>query len=183
MKFSNFIIYILILYGINKLAGRIKIIINSKYKTEWYKYGFLSRKDLVKLAPMEFKEWCISFLERSDYYNVVKDNLSDITNYNYFCCNKDDIRYYVLCDLTEEKDEKEDDYEEFGRPQFQRFIGTLEHNRISHGIIITTGDLSEDAIGYYNNLPKRYHIEVFDGIRLNKAYRKIRNQEVYLSIQ
>jgi len=183
MKFGNLIIGVLILYIINKLAGRLKIIINSKYKIEWYKYGFLSRKDLVKLTPIEFKKWCTSFMERSGYYNVVQDNFSSITNNNYFYCRKDNVRYYVLCHLTEEKDEKEDDYEEFSRSQFQRFIGTLEHDRISHGIILTTGDLSKDSIGYFNSIPKRFHIEVIDGINLNKAYRKLRNKEVYLSIQ
>lgn len=156
--------------------------LNGWYKLEYVKYGFLSRHYLCSnIAAYEFEDWCKSILESMGYNHLKKIsetmeggvNLTSVNNntYNYIC-----TRLYGL--QTDNKDNVSDDYKKVGRPEIQEFIGALVHDEVKNGVIITTGDFTDEAIEFVNLLPKEYSVVLIDGITLTKELRKIRKKEV-----
>lgn len=147
-------------------------------KKEWYKYAFLSRKHLVQLPIADFEEWCCYFLKRQSYSDINIISTWQDNNYKTISCTNDTEQVYVWCKLTKEIDEKVDDYENIDRSELQKFIGTMEHDNVAEGIVITTGDFNKGALEYVENLPKRFTITLYDGASLSKMHRKMREKEV-----
>ena len=176
-----FILIVLIIYNkiINLLYSRLKVM----HKDNWYKFAFLSRKHLLQLSIGNFEDWCVNFLEIYGYKNVTIIPTWNDCKYKTITCLKDSKKFYVLCKQTKEISEKVDYYEKLGRPELQKFIGTLEHDCISNGIVFTTGDFTNEANEYAQNLPKRISLQLFDGISITKEHRKFREEEISLLLQ
>lgn len=177
-----FIIFIALL-ACNKLLEILNNKLENNNKTEWFKYAFLSRKHLVGLSISYFQDWCVCFLKRLGYSNFKIVPVCKNENYKDIICLKENKTTYVSCILTKEIDEKQDDYFIVGRPELQKFIGTMEHDNIFDGILITTGDFSSDALAYVDSLPEKFSIKLFDGITLTQTHRTLREKEVALLIQ
>lgn len=182
----QFLIIFLLLVGLSiysRIVNLLNLKLESLHKINWYKFAFLSRKHLVKLSTGDFEDWCVNFLERQKYKHVTIVPTWNDTKYKTITCLKASQEYYVFCKQTKEISEKEDDYEKIGKDQLQKFIGTLEHDHISNGIVITTGNFTFRANEYALNLPKRISLQLFDGISVTKEHRKLREEEVSLLIQ
>lgn len=183
---KQFIIIVLVFIGLKAYSNILKILnekLNSFHKREWFKYAFLSRKHLVQLSTENFEDWCCDFLNRSGYSNVTITSAWDDNKFKTITCINNGKKVYVWCKLTNEIKETEDDYGTLGRPELQQFVGTMEHDNIAEGIVITTGDFSDEALEYAKKLPKRLSIDLYDGIALTKAHRNLREKEVSLLLQ
>ncbi|MCT8976282.1 restriction endonuclease [Clostridium sp. CX1] len=182
-KFYSLILFLIALKCYSKILLFLKDRLNSYHKKEWYKYAFLSRKHLVQLSIGDFEDWCCYFLERQDYSDVSIVSTWNDNKYKTITCKKDNTEVYVWCKLTSEVEEISDSYGTVGRPDLQKFIGTIEHDNITQGIVITTGDFTSEALDYVKNLPERFSITLYDGIALSKYHRKIREKEVAMLLQ
>lgn len=182
----QFLIFFLLLVSLliyNKIIDLLNIKLVAHHKINWYKFAFLSRKHLVELSIGDFEDWCVNFLERQNYKHVTIAATWNDSMYKTITCLKSEQATYVYCKQTKEIDEQEDDFEKFEKPQLQKFVGTLEHDHISNGVIITTGNFTFEASEYAQNLPKRISLQLFDGITITKEHRKLREKEVTLHLQ
>ncbi|WP_186429650.1 restriction endonuclease [Clostridium sp. BSD9I1] len=183
---KQFIIIALIFVALKIYSKLLRILnekLNSFHKKEWFKYAFLSRKHLVQLSIGDFEDWCSDFLVRLGYAGVTITHTWDDNKFKTITCENKGNKVYVWCKLTDEIKEIEDDYAILGRPELQQFIGTMEHDNITEGIVITTGDFNNGALEYLEKLPDRLSVTWYDGVSLTKAHRKLREQEVSLILQ
>jgi hypothetical protein len=156
--------------------------VNSKFEEEYLRYGFLSRYYLsTKLTDYEFEEWCKCILENMHYKNIKNISESIEGGVNLVSINKD-IPVYISTRLYglefNEKSNVNDNYRTIGRPEVQKFVGALVHDKVKNGVIVTTGDFTNEAVEYVKSLPKDYLIVLIDGIALTKELRKVRKREV-----
>jgi restriction endonuclease Mrr len=149
---------------------------------EYIKYGFLSRYYLSShLTQYKFEEWCIYVLESMGYKNLT--NISELIEggVSIIAPDKNKTTYISTRLYGLESDSKSnlnDKYFKIGRPELQKFVGALVHDNITDGILITTGDFTEEAINYVKSLPPMYSIMLIDGITLTKYLRKLRKKEI-----
>jgi restriction endonuclease Mrr len=152
------------------------------FDEEYIKYGFLSRYYLSShLTQYKFEEWCIYVLESMGYKNLT--NVSELIEggVNIIAPDKNKTTYISTRLYGLESDDKKnlnDKYFKIGRPELQKFVGALVHDNITDGILITTGDFTEEAINYVKSLPAMYSVVLIDGITLTKYLRKLRKKEI-----
>ena len=183
---NDFAIFSLILVELlifNKILDFFSLRLKTYHKVNWYKFAFLSRKHLVKLSNGVFENWCVNFLERQGYRDVTIFSVWNDNKYKTITCLSQNEMVYVFCKHTKEITEIEDSYEKLGRPELQKFIGTLEHDNVSKGIVITTGDFTPEANEYAQDLPERITLQLFDGSNLIEEHQKFREKEVSLLLQ
>lgn len=153
---------------------------------EYLKYGFLSRYYLSShLTQYKFEEWCIYVLENMGYKNLT--NVSELIEggVNIIAPDKNKTTYISTRLYGLESDNKKnlnDKYFKIGRPELQKFVGALVHDNITDGILITTGDFTDEAINYVNSLLPKYSIVLIDGITLTKYLRKLRKKEISIRL-
>ena len=149
---------------------------------EYIKYGFLSRYYLSsQLSQYKFEEWCSYILESMGYENLT--NVSELVEggVNIIALGENKTTYIStrLYGLdSDNKSNVNDKYYRIGRPELQRFVGALIHDNITDGILVTTGDFTDEAKNYIKSLPGKYSIALIDGITLTKYLRKLRKEEI-----
>lgn len=180
------LVFVLVLIFSSKLIKFIENKINSKFNSEYVKYGFLSRYYLSsRFTDREFQEWCKYFLKNMHYRNLKNVSENFEGGISFISTNNKNPTYistrlYQLKDSEKNKQKKnvDDSYKAIGRPEVQKFVGALVHDRVKSGVIITTGDFTQEAIEYVRSLPKDYLIVLIDGAALTKELRKIRKREI-----
>jgi hypothetical protein len=156
--------------------------LENRFDEEYIKYGFLSRYYLSShLTQYKFEEWCIYILESMGYKNLT--NVSELIEggVNIIAPDKNRTTYISTRLYGLDSDNKKnlnDKYYKIGRPELQKFVGALVHDNITDGILITTGDFTDEAINYVKSLPDKYSIVLIDGIALTKYLRKLRKKEI-----
>jgi hypothetical protein len=156
------------------------------FREEYIKYGFLSRYYLSsQLTQYKFEEWCIYILESMGYKNLT--NVSEFIEggVNLVAPDKNKTTYISTRLYGLDSDNKKnlnDKYCTIGRPELQKFVGALVHDNIMDGIIITTGDFTDEAINYVKSLPSKYSMVLIDGITLTKYLRKLRKKEISIRL-
>lgn len=121
------------------------------------------RNELYNLSPREFELWCGDFLKSNNYENVVvspvgPDGGVDIK------CTKNEVPIYVECKryvLHKKASFKVD------AAIVKKLLGAMTADKVFHGIIITTGIITEDALVFINTLPKSISIKYYDGSFFN----------------
>lgn len=167
----------------SKHLNKLNIELRNNHRSQWLKYGLVSRKHLAELSIGDFENWCFNLLEKLGYKNIEIASSWRYENYKTIISTKYKKTIYVWCKLAKEIDEYSDNYESIGRPDVQRFIGTLEHDNVTDGIIITTGDFTSEALKYVNSLPNKFNISIYDGVALTNTHRAIREKEISLLLQ
>lgn len=151
--------------------------IEDKFKEEKLMYGLTSRHFLSNLTYKEFENFCSYFLTKNHYANIYTVSEAFNGGISLICSDSNFDKVYVGCIKCDSKENKNNDvYNSTGRPELQKFIGAMVHDKIYNGIVITNGDFTKEAIEYINNLPKHYNIELIDGIGLSKACWNIRKK-------
>jgi hypothetical protein len=137
----------------------------------------------------EFVDWCDRYLEHQGYtrQNIisrknykpeskdsdVKGNIADMI----YLDNSNNTSVYVQCILLKQSDNisaaNEDNWPKVGRPDMQKAVGSMAKEDIYKGIIITTGDITDEALEYANTLPKLYLLEILQGHKLAELHRKL----------
>jgi len=174
-------IFIILIYS-GKIIKEMKNTAEWQFKSDYLKYGYLSRYYLsMNLSPSKFEDFCKDILGKMGYKNLeyVSETMESGNNIRL---TSSKLSTYISTRLygvkNNEKRNIDDSYEAIGRSEVQKFIGALVHDKIKNGIIMTTGDFTEEAIKYTESLPGEYTIKLIDGIALTKELRKIREKEI-----
>ncbi|MFU0824666.1 restriction endonuclease [Clostridium sp.] len=164
---------------LNKLLYPMEDKIKNRFKQEMAVYGLISRYFLSNLSQNEFEEYCSYLLNNIGYSNIMPIS-EDFTGGLSLVCNKSsNSKIYVSCVKSPYKENNTDDnYAIVGRPELQKFIGIMVHDKVKKGIVITTGDFSDYAIEYVNHLPLEYDIKLINGIELSKISWEIRQKNI-----
>jgi hypothetical protein len=172
------------------IAVRVGIVVISKYifscsitdLDNRLDYALVSRKDLAKASDSQFVRWCFKLLERNSFTSV--DLVSTLIRKNVQICGyAGPKKVYVKCLKADLKSDSkhEDDYENVGRPDIQKLVGTMEHDGVYEGWFITNGNFSSEAISYASTLPEDYKINLIDGAELTRLHRL--SQRQYLTVE
>lgn len=190
--FISLLVILITLIAFGKITKTINDNIEKNFKSDYLKYGFLSRYYLAKnLTPLEFEDFCKDILKDMGYKNLENFSESFEGGINLCSTNKNKRTYISakLYGLIKNEDEEKlvkenvnDEYEKVGRPEAQKFIGALVHDEVKNGIIITTGDFTDEAKQYIESLPEDFSIILIDGISLTNKLRNIREKEIMIRI-
>jgi HJR/Mrr/RecB family endonuclease len=130
------------------------------------KQGIIQIEDLHELTPTEFEHWCGSFLDKEGFYNIYvtpkdSDDGKDII------CRKTNEVYYVECNrfVLNQATKYQIDVE-----IVKQLIGSMVSDKITNGIIITSGIFTKEAINYIETLPKLYKVLMYNGKDLVNDY-------------
>jgi hypothetical protein len=130
----------------------------------------------------DFLYWCGQFLSDEGFTDIEytcnkEDKCNDIL------CYKDREPVYVQCrllgNIIKDSAVQEDHWESMGRPDLQKFVGTMIHDDIHQGIVLTTGDFTGEAMAYAGSLPERIAVDLIDGKELTKKVRVLRGKAYY----
>lgn len=184
-----FILLVIALHALRNILSIINSHIDSNYEKEYLKYGFVSRKNLSKLNQNEFTKWCCKIVGNLGY-NSIEITTNEYTERNLICKDKSGL-IYVKCTPLKLKDTEndkkvgidEDNYETLGRPDIQKLVGEMVHDKVNNAVVITNGDFSNEVLEYIGTLPSKYSIKLINGIELTKQFRKIRQHESSLHFE
>jgi HJR/Mrr/RecB family endonuclease len=144
----------------------IKAVINNRKNLNRWKIGKISLQDLHHLTPREFEFWCGDFIKKLGYMDVVyspngADGGKDII------CKKFGDTAYIECKRFESSLSTPFKVDE---QICKKLVGSMVHDGIKKGMIITTGIIDSSAIEYINTLPKGYELELLDGNDILRQY-------------
>jgi hypothetical protein len=186
MRLITLLIFAAVLILSNKVIKSGYKKLEDWFGEEYIKYGFLSRYYLSsQLTQYKFEEWCSYILESMGYKNLT--NVSELIEggVNIIAPDKNKTTYISTRLYGLDSDNKKnisDKYCKIGKTEIQKFVGALVHDNITDGILITTGDFTDEAINYVNSLPPKYTIVLIDGITLSKYLRKLRKKEISIRL-
>lgn len=179
----NIVIVLIVCYLFFKLLDKAFEVYSQnkteKNNREWLKYGFLSKHDLHHLDPFEFEKWCAEFLEKLGYTDVVVTSERIDGGKDIICKYNGEI-VYVECKRY--LDDPETPFQ-VSRDIVQKLVGAMVGDGIHHGIIITTGIITDRSIEYVKNLPEEYKVDLIDGDTLIKLYRETRLKEIDMNLK
>lgn len=174
ITFVSTILLVVIIIKFSRLIFKTTNILKT-YRREYgeieeLKSGNISLDNLHNLSPSEFEHWCAIFLEKDGYTDIVvtsekSDGGKDIV------CKKGDETYYIECKRYSYST-KAKNFVDIG--VVRKLLGSMEGDRVTNGIIITSGIVTQEALDYANTLPKSYSIDIYDGKDLIKEYNKIK---------
>lgn len=177
------IVIFVVLIGILTLMSNIlctaKTAKKRKDHANWLKYGLISKKDLYNLDPYEFGKWSAWLLEKLGYRNVFVTEETTYTGKDIIC-EKDGEIVYIVCKKLGFPGVSEN-HSMITINMVQGLVGAMVHDRISHGMIITTGIATQEAMRYIEGLPSVYEITIIDGNKLIKLHRDLRERSIYVN--
>jgi hypothetical protein len=144
----------------------ISVILNSNNNLRRWKRGYIVLEDIYNLTPKEFEFWCGEFISRLGYTKII------------YSPNKDEDTISLICRLYNEKVYvvcKKFLYTPattsvINEDICKKLIGSMLHDGVKRGIIITSGIIADSAIKYINSLPKFYKFELLDGADIINQY-------------
>jgi hypothetical protein len=183
MDYLEKIFYMIALIVTLKIIGMIlmdfKDKVNLTNSRNRLTYGLASRKDLSRLSNSSFITWSVGILRDIGFSNIkiMSYKLSDSYQIK---ASINGTQAYIKFFKLQLKDtpSNEDDFSTVGRPDLQKFVGTMELDNIKIGYVITNGNFSSDANEFAATMPDGYYIKVIDGCELTRLHR--RNQKQYL---
>lgn len=186
LKLMLFIVILICFKFTRKFLSPKEIEIKESFKEQRLKYGLASRHFLSnKLSDREFESCCAYFLINDGYSNITHVSEDFKGGLSLICNEHDDSKIYVSCIKSSHKENNlNDDYDTVGRPELQKLIGIMIHDKVYKAIVITTGNFSSDAKKYVEQLSSEYNIQLIDGISLSRSMWKIRENNIQnLSIE
>lgn len=143
-------------------------------------YGLASRKDLAKLSDASFIMWTINILKDIGFSSIkiMTYNLKESYQIKAIINGQ---AAYISCVKAKQNEgsNDEDDFSSIGRPELQKFVGTLEYDKVKIGYVLTNGDFAATAVEFAETMPSGYFLKLIDGCELTRLHR--RNQKQYLS--
>lgn len=167
--FSVFALIIASFVILNSVIPKLNLMIYEKKELKKLQYGITSRQDLFYLDKNIRNNLFENLLSYLGYDNIALGSTKGLKDVSYIGSLGSDPLYVLLniVDLSDNINEEEK-IPRVGRPTLQRFLGTMIHDEIKKGIIITNGAFSDDALTFAANLPENYEIKLIDGINLTK---------------
>ena len=131
----------------------------------------ISLKDILLLTPLEFEIFCESYLSFAGYNNiehVVADEFTGDGGKDIIC-SKNNEKYYVEC---KRYSNKSDAPFLVDISIVRKLLGAMIGDNINKGIIITTGNITDDAKEFCNNLQSSFSIEFITGYDLLEMFKE-----------
>jgi hypothetical protein len=143
-----------------------------------WKDGGIDLEDLHGLSPREFEFWCAEFLTKLGYTNIKQSPMGPDSGVDIVCDHKDE-KVYVQCKRY---------FYGKGAPYVVdskvcvNLVGAMKAkvcetsangdntDKVTKGILITTGIITNDAIQFIRTLPSEYDIELLDGNDIIERY-------------
>ena len=146
---------------INKTSKYLKL--RKLYTTniERLKHGIIKIEDLQELTPDEFEHWCERFLVKEGFYNICATPKGSEVGKDIICKKGNEL-YYVDC--------KSFLYNQLDIDIVKKLVGSMVSEKVTKGIIITSGTFTKEAIVYVKTLPSQYKILMYAGKDLVKDY-------------
>jgi restriction system protein len=140
----------------------------------------VSKKDLYLLPPWRFEEWCSRFLQKMGYSDMqIFSNRSE--GEKNIVCKHGCSPVYVECFQTyveEGKIDRDNYYGKVGRPAIQKLVGTMFHDSVKSGVVMTTGYFSKEAEDYVKTLPEDYEVMLINGDMLSMKHWEFIHNEI-----
>ena len=131
-----------------------------------------------KAEPESFHQWISRLLKMMGYTEIKANIFDEDSGYDFSCAEKG-RKVYVVCKLWQ--------IDRFEEPvkltTVQKLIGAMVGGRVKKGLIITAGELTDEARQYIDALPVSYRITVWDGEKLmEKLYdlRKVKLEPLFV---
>ena len=177
MILIKIVLYFIYAFILIKLSTFIFEYLNShlkhliKYKR--INYGILSMQDFYEYGLSTFLDLCKIYLEDLGFYNI-EEAYVEYKNIDYIC-TKNNKKAYVGCVLEDLYLIQNKDSEMFsvGRPDIQKFLGQMVHDKVTKGIIITNACVTKEGIEFVEKLNSEYKILLVDGYTLSNRLREI----------
>jgi|LFRM01.1.fsa_nt_gb restriction endonuclease Mrr len=128
------------------------------------------KQELLRLKDPELmNRWITRLLEMLGYSDVKQNILNEESGYDFTCLEKG-RKVLIACKL-----QKARDYEEpLTTGTVQKLVGAMVGDRVKKGLLLTTGELTEEARRYIERLPVSYKITVLDGQSLMEKIHDLR---------
>ena len=162
MKINSIFTYIIIII-FSLLIGRLIISIYNYYKSlkkSNAKYTLLQL--ISRLSPIEFEIWCSEYLINLGYSNIILSPAHNCSEKNIIC-KKNNNNYYVKC-------KKLLPGELLSLKEVKTFLGIMVGDNISNGIIITNGNVTEEAENFLRTLTATYNINIISASKFKIPY-------------
>lgn len=149
----------------------VKKINKTQKNLKRWKQGLINLDDIHSLTPREFEFWCGEFLYNQGYSKIEQTPL-DPDGGKDIICVYNNKKTYIEC--------KRYIYSNTAKlivdaQICKKLVGAMVHDNVSRGIVITSGIISKNSKEYINSLPDGYYIELYDGERIVKEYKKLRD--------
>lgn len=141
-------------------------------------YGIVSRKDLISLSDFNFIQWSIPILENLGLHNIDLINYKLSYNFQVKGYINGKLSYIKFVKLKQDSSNPNDEDAFFtvGRPDLQKFVGTMERDNVKIGYVLTNGNFSSEANDYAKTMPSNYCLKLIDGCELTRIHRRTQNQ-------
>jgi HJR/Mrr/RecB family endonuclease len=162
---------------ISHVIDLIKTIIKTGDNLERWKMGIINLDDIHSLTPREFEYWCGEFISTLGYSNIKQtaigpDGGKDIT------CKFNKVATYVECKRY--RYDTSADYK-VDEQICKKLVGSMVHDRVTHGLIITSGLILGTCTEYVKSLPKEFEINLIDGNKLVELYIRLHSIQQKIS--
>lgn len=167
--FSIFALIIVSFVILNSVIPKLNLMIYEKKELKKLQYGITSRQDLFYLDKNIRNNLFENLLSYFGYDSITLGGTKGLNDVTYTGSLGPDPLYVLLniIDLSDNINE-EGKTPKVGRPEVQQFLGTMTHDEIKKGVIITNGAFTNEALTFVVNLPDTYEIKLIDGINLTK---------------
>lgn len=149
----GFIFFILLLYKICKLAILVLMDIINHIRLN---KGIIIFSDFNDCSIKDYRNWCINFLHKNGYRNILKRDLDD--KYCFLTCENNDMPNCVLCykETVSITDHSLDEN------AVRLLLSFMKMNNINDGVIISNGKASKSTLEFINTLPDNLCITILD---------------------
>lgn len=158
---------------ISYVIDLIKAILSKRRNLQRWKEGLINLDDIHGLTPREFEYWCGEFISTIGY-NHIKQTAHGPDGGKDIICKFNNKDTYVECKrysyspnasyIVDEQIPK-------------KLVGAMVHDRVTSGLIITSGRISEECINYVRSLPYDIEIELIDGGRIVELYSTLHSMQ------
>lgn len=168
---ASLLILFLLLDRIQNMMLRRKSVKDEEKKAILEVLKIVAKEELHRPGDPRSSVMWITRLLKMMGYDQIKTNLFEEDNgYDFTCLDHKRSQVYVVCKLW--------NVAEFDAPvsrsTVQKLIGAMVGGRVKKGLIIATGELTDEAKKYIEALPVTYRIKVIEGEKLMEQLHDLR---------
>lgn len=157
---ASLLLIFLVLDRVQGIISRRRSFIDEEKKSKLEVLKIVAKEELHQTGDPQSKEqWITRLLRMMGFDEIASHRPVEESGYNFTCLDQKGRRVYVVCKLW--------NIAEFEAPvslaAVQNLVGAMVAGRVRHGLIITAGELTDEAKNYIRQLPVTYRIKVIEG--------------------
>lgn len=157
----GFIFFILLIYKLFKLIILILIEIINYIRLN---KGIIIFSDFNNCAIKDYRNWCINFLYKLNYKDIIRRDLED--QYCFLTCENNGMPNCILC----YKDNISLMNPYLNENAVKLLLSFMKVNNINDGIVISNGKASKSTLEFINSMPDNICITVLDSNTLKSDF-------------